>query len=110
MMPVSIEVDERRQRRKEHFFRLSRISQRVIGEIRQRNAGESGNSPQHRAIRFNEISIERSEQSNESKKSRDSSRLGAEIAKGDTLTFLDAHVECSPGWLEYLLFEVKKDR
>ena len=36
--------------------------------------------------------------------------LGAEIAKGDTLTFLDAHVECSPGWLEYLLFEVKKDR
>ncbi len=35
---------------------------------------------------------------------------GAEIAKGDTLTFLDAHVECSPGWLEYLLYEVKKDR
>ena len=41
---------------------------------------------------------------------QNSSRLGAEIAKGDTLTFLDAHVECSPGWLEYLLFEVKKDR
>ncbi|CAF1124286.1 unnamed protein product [Adineta steineri] len=39
------------------------------------------------------------------------SRLrGAEIAKGDTLTFLDAHIECSPGWLEYLLYEVKKDR
>jgi len=35
---------------------------------------------------------------------------GAEIATGDTLTFLDAHVECSPGWLEYLLYEVKKDR
>ena len=35
---------------------------------------------------------------------------GAEIAKGDTLTFLDAHIECSPGWLEYLLYEVKKDR
>jgi glycosyltransferase involved in cell wall biosynthesis len=39
------------------------------------------------------------------------SRLrGAEIAKGDTLTFLDAHIECSPGWLQYLLYEVKKDR
>lgn len=36
--------------------------------------------------------------------------LGAEIAKGETLTFLDAHIECSPGWLEYLLYEVKKDR
>lgn len=35
---------------------------------------------------------------------------GAEIAKGETLTFLDAHIECSPGWLEYLLYEVKKDR
>ena len=35
---------------------------------------------------------------------------GAEIAKGDTLTFLDAHIECSPGWLQYLLYEVKKDR
>ncbi|CAF0762122.1 unnamed protein product [Didymodactylos carnosus] len=39
------------------------------------------------------------------------SRLkGAEIAGGDTLTFLDAHIETSPGWLEYLLYEVKKDR
>lgn len=36
--------------------------------------------------------------------------LGAEKATGDTLTFLDAHIECSPGWLEYLLYEVKKDR
>ncbi|CAF0923218.1 unnamed protein product [Rotaria sordida] len=39
------------------------------------------------------------------------SRLrGAEIATGDTLTFLDAHIECSSGWLQYLLYEVKKDR
>ncbi|CAF3727104.1 unnamed protein product [Rotaria sordida] len=39
------------------------------------------------------------------------SRLkGAEMATGDTLTFLDAHIECSPGWLQYLLYEVKKDR
>ncbi|CAF3942879.1 unnamed protein product [Rotaria sp. Silwood2] len=39
------------------------------------------------------------------------SRLrGAQIATGDTLTFLDAHIECSPGWLQYLLYEVKKDR
>jgi hypothetical protein len=36
--------------------------------------------------------------------------LGAEIATGETLTFLDAHIECSPGWLQYLLYEVKKDR
>ena len=30
---------------------------------------------------------------------------GAEI-----LTFPDAHIECSPGWLQYLLYEVKKNR
>ena len=36
--------------------------------------------------------------------------IGAEIATGETLTFLDAHIECSPGWLQYLLYEVKKDR
>ena len=32
------------------------------------------------------------------------------MATGETLTFLDAHIECSPGWLQYLLYEVKKDR
>jgi polypeptide N-acetylgalactosaminyltransferase len=39
------------------------------------------------------------------------SRLrGAEIAKGDTLTFLDAHVEVTNGWLPPLLYEIKKNR
>ncbi|XP_055681573.1 polypeptide N-acetylgalactosaminyltransferase 3 [Lutzomyia longipalpis] len=36
--------------------------------------------------------------------------LGAERARGDALVFLDAHCECSPGWLEPLLAEVHKDR
>ncbi|KAL5006915.1 hypothetical protein ScPMuIL_015721 [Solemya velum] len=35
---------------------------------------------------------------------------GAEVAKGDVLTFLDAHCECTIGWLEPLLTEVKKNR
>uniref|UniRef100_A0A1B0DDB3 Polypeptide N-acetylgalactosaminyltransferase n=1 Tax=Phlebotomus papatasi TaxID=29031 RepID=A0A1B0DDB3_PHLPP len=36
--------------------------------------------------------------------------LGAQHAKGDVLIFLDAHCECSPGWLEPLLAEIQKDR
>lgn len=39
------------------------------------------------------------------------SRLrGASAASGDTLTFLDAHIECSEGWILPLLTEVKKNR
>ncbi|XP_029633286.1 polypeptide N-acetylgalactosaminyltransferase 1 isoform X4 [Octopus sinensis] len=35
---------------------------------------------------------------------------GAAVAKGSILTFLDAHCECSPGWLEPLIAEIHKDR
>ncbi|KAJ8314117.1 hypothetical protein KUTeg_008678 [Tegillarca granosa] len=34
----------------------------------------------------------------------------AEIAKGDVITFLDAHCECTEGWLVPLLAEIKKDK
>lgn len=35
---------------------------------------------------------------------------GAEAATGDTMTFLDAHIEVTRGWLEPLLAEIKKDK
>ena len=36
--------------------------------------------------------------------------IGAAAATGDTLTFLDAHVETTNGWVEPLLYEIKKNR
>ena len=36
--------------------------------------------------------------------------IGAAAATGDTLTFLDAHIEATDGWIEPLLYEIKMNR
>ena len=36
--------------------------------------------------------------------------LGAREARAPVLPFLDAHCECSPGWLEPLMAQVAADR
>jgi len=36
--------------------------------------------------------------------------VGAKLSKGQVITFLDAHCECTQGWLEPLLHEIYLDR
>lgn len=36
--------------------------------------------------------------------------VGADAATGDTMTFLDAHIEATRGWLTPLLSEIKMNR
>lgn len=35
---------------------------------------------------------------------------GAAATRGQVITFLDAHCECTMGWLEPLLARIKEDR
>ena len=37
-------------------------------------------------------------------------RAGAKLSKGQVITYLDAHCECTEGWLEPLLNEIYLDR